>query len=352
METTTVFRQGENNVNIMRIPGAAVASDGTVLAFCEARDAGDRSPTDMVLKRSTDGGRSWGPLQLVAKAPGRDAMMNPCPVTDRETGRVFLFFQRFPEGSYEDHARPGAVRTLVSGSDDAGRTWDGPRDITEEVIDTGEEYGKATGPGCGIQTEDGRLVVPLGIGEGEQFATLIVSDDHGKTWRSTSRTRATSTETQVVELADGSLRLDMRNQGPEEEPRHCRCYAITRDGGRSWSEVQRDTGLVDVRCQGSIARLRRQDRGAGRSRILFANPDSSYQDRVNMTVKLSYEEGQSWPVARTVYAGPSAYCCLAPMGNETIGLLFENGKEGPYERISFARFGLDWLTREDEVREG
>jgi sialidase-1 len=348
METTTVFQQGENNVAIMRIPGAAVASDGTVLAFCEARDAGDRSPTDMVLKRSTDGGRTWGALQLVAKAPGRDAMMNPCPVADLETGVVFLLFNQFPEGSYEDHARPGAVRTLVSRSDDAGLTWRGPVDITEDIIDTDEEYGKATGPGRGIQDSDGRLLVPLGIGQEEQFGTLIVSEDHGESWSSTPRTPATSTELQVVELSDGSVRLDMRNQAPEQEPRHCRCYSIGPNGGESWSEVRTDEGLVDVRCQGSIARLRRKDRGAGRNGLLFANPDSSYQNRVNMTVKLSYDEGRSWPVARSVHAGPSAYCCLAPLRNGEIGLLYENGDEAPYERINFARFTLEWLTEGED----
>ena len=344
METTTVFRQGENNVNIMRIPGATVAPDGTVLAFCEARDGGDRTPTDMVLKRSTDGGRSWGPLQLVAKAPGRDAMMNPCPVADRQTGDVFLLFNQFPEGTREDHAQPGAVRTLVSRSDDSGLSWEGPRDITEDVIDTSSEYGKATGPGCGIQDSDGRLLVPLGIGEQEEYGTLIVSEDHGQSWHSTPRTPATSTELQVVELTDGRLRLDMRNQNPEQEPKHCRYYALTPDGGKTWGEVQRDRGLVDVQCQGSIVRYTRTDRGAEKDRLLFANPDSSYGDRINMTVKLSCDEGQTWPVAKTVHPGPSAYCCLAPLEDGSIGLLYEGGKESPYEEIRFSRFSLQWLT--------
>jgi sialidase-1 len=350
MQTTTVFSRDENNVPSMRIPGAEVAPDGTILAFCEARDSGDRSPTDMVLKRSEDGGRSWGPLQLVAKAHGRDAMMNPCPVTDHETGSTFLVFNRFPEGTHEEHAEPGAVRTLVTRTDDAGKTWSPIRDITEDVIDTANEYGKATGPGRGIQDTDGRLLVPLGIGEEDQYGTLIVSEDHGETWSSSSRTPATSTELQVEELADGPLRLDMRNQGPAEEPQHCRYYAISRDGGDNWTDPSRDTDLVDVQCQGSIARFSRKDAGADRDRLLFANPDSGYNHRVNMTVKLSYDEGESWPVARTIHPGPSAYCCLAPLPDGQIGLLFENGEENPYERISFARFSLEWLTRGEDTQ--
>jgi Neuraminidase (sialidase) len=100
---------------------------------------------------------------------------------------------------------------------------------------------------------------------------------------------------------------------------------------------------VDVQCQGSIVRYTRTDRGAEKDRLLFANPDSSYGDRINMTVKLSCDEGQTWPVAKTVHPGPSAYCCLAPLEDGSIGLLYEGGKQSPYEEIRFSRFSLQWL---------
>ena len=99
-----------------------------------------------------------------------------------------------------------------------------------------------------------------------------------------------------------------------------------------------------MKCQGSILRYTRGSQGYDKNRILFSNPASLYQSRVNMTVRLSYDEGQSWPVSRAIHPGPSAYSCLAVLADGTIGLLYEGGKEGPYEQIRFARFSLEWLT--------
>jgi sialidase-1 len=173
-------------------------------------------------------------------------------------------------------------------------------------------------------------------------ATIVTSDDHGATWRTAGRTPATGSETQVVELSDGSLRLDMRNQRDEEKPSHCRYFSISKDGGETWTTPTKDPGVVDVRCQGSIVRY-----PAEKGFLLFSNPASTYKNRVNMTVRLSRDDGASWPVARTVYPGPCAYSCLGVLADGTIGLLYENGDAGPYERISFARFGIEWLSAED-----
>jgi sialidase-1 len=269
--------------------------------------------------------------------------MNPCPVVDGETGWIHCFSNLFPEGGNELHRQPGKVRTIVTRSDDDGLTWSPPGDITEGILDVSKDYGKSTGPGAGIQMSDGRLVVPLGLGpEDVPRGTIIYSDDHGESWNAGARTPSTSTEQQVVELSDGSLRLDMRNQNPEERPKHCRYFSISRDGGSTWTEPVPDPGLVDVRCQASILRYPLEVKG--REPILFANPASRYNNRVNMTVRLSFDDGGSWPVARSVYSGPSAYCCLAALPDGTIGLLYECGDEGPYERISFVNFNLSWLS--------
>ena len=350
---STVFRVDEHNVPSMRIPGIVLSKKGTLLAFCEARAGSDRSRTDLVLKRSEDGGQSWGPLQLVVKArKALDAIVNPCPVADAATGTIYCFATLFPDGDvpireWEARKRYGVIRTVITQSTDDGITWSTPRDITEQITDVKTDIGKKTGPGAGIQTSTGRLVIPFGIGpELESRAMLVYSDDHGKTWQAGGRTKSTSTETQVVELSDGSLRLDMRNQRPQQQPAHCRYFSISRDGGQTWTEPVRDGTLIDTACQGSILRLSLPGKGQEQHALLFANPASSFQNRVNMTVRVSYDDGRTWPVAKTVHPGPCAYCCLVSLPDGTVGLLYENGDNHRYERISFARFDLAWLTRQ------
>ena len=347
MERKVVFHAGEHGVSSMRIPGMVTSTEGTLLAFCEARDGGDRTPTDLVLKRSEDGGRTWGPLQLVVKARGLDAIMNPCPVVDASTGTVHCFSNIFPGGGMDLHRQPGKVRTIISRSDDDGLTWSSPDDITGVILDVSKDYGKVTGPGAGIQTDGGRLVIPFGLGPEEKCRGMIVySDDHGERWRAGGRTKSTSSEMQLVELSDGSLRLDMRNQNSEEKPKHCRYYSISRDGGATWTEPVRDLELLDTSCQASILRHPFRHQGQERVAILFANPASTFQKRVNMTVRMSYDDGNTWPVARTLYPGPCDYCSLVSLPDETVGILYSNG-EGANRctRMTFARFDLEWLTQ-------
>ena len=347
-----VFYAGKDGYNNMRIPGIVLSKKGTLLAFCEGRVGADRSRTDVVLRRSQDGGRTWGPMQLVLKAQKEtDAYANVCPVADTITGTIFFFVTLFPDGpveirKWEALRRYGVIRTLVTKSTDDGLTWSAPLDITEQITDVKTDIGKKTGPGAGIQTSDGRLVIPYGIGpEMESRAMIVYSDDHGKSWHAGGRIDSTSTETQVVELNDGSLRLDMRNQRPKQEP-HCRYYSISRDGGKTWTKAERDVALLDVACQATILRHPFRQKGQDRDPILFANAAASTekQARVNMMVRMSYDDGNTWPVARTVHPGPSSYACLVSLPDGSVGLLYEGGA-WRYEHINFARFDMEWLTQ-------
>ena len=358
---TVVFHEGESNVPVLRIPGLVLSKRGTLLAFCEARTGSmglgprDRSNTDIVMKRSEDMGKTWGPMQLVLKAKGElDAYTNVCPVADTITGTIFFFVTLFPDGpveirEWESLKRYGVIRTHVIKSTDDGITWSAPLDITEQITDVTSDIGKKVGPGTGIQTTDGRLVIPYGFGpELEAQAMIVYSDDHGESWHASGRTRSTGTENQVVELSDGSLRLDFRNTRDRipEKPRHCRYYSISRDGGATWTEPVRDWELLDTSCQASILRHPFRHQGQERVAILFANPASTFQKRVNMTVRMSYDDGNTWPVARTLYPGPCDYCSLVSLPDETVGILYSNG-EGANRctRMTFARFDLEWLTQ-------
>jgi sialidase-1 len=240
---------------------------------------------------------------------------------------------------------PGAVRVLLSASDTDGLSWSPTLDVTARVADEKNDLYVISGPGVGIQDAAGRLLIPLGIGpEASAQATVAISEDHGKNWQRGGRAQSTSTETQIVELADGTLRLDMRNQRDAEQPAHCRYFALSRDGGRTWTPPRKDPGLICVRCQGSILRYTGGPGAKIPNRLLSAAPSSTYRNRVNMTVRLSYDEGQTWPVAKTIHPGPCAYSCLAILPDGSIGLLYEGGGKGRYDEIRFARFTLNWLT--------
>jgi sialidase-1 len=346
-QTVEVFAGGVGGYPVYRIPSLICAPKGTLLAFCEARTADDQSPTDMVLRRSLDGGKTWLPMQVVVKTTP-EAAMDPTPVVDRQTGEVLLVYDRWPEtpkghtaGDSTPHRAAGlgrnSITTWVTTSNDDGKTWSTPRDITATT-----KRPKWTetihGPGVGIQTRSGRLVIPCAAMEtGPCWNYAIYSDDHGKTWHlSDNEVGPGVNETQVVELSDGTLLLNMRSDDPRKQ---CRIGATSKDGGKAWSKPFDVRELPDTCCQGSILRYTWADGQGGKSRILFCNPVK--QGRSEGTVRVSYDEGKTWPVAKMIYKDYFGYSCLTAMSDGAIGCLFETAGCG---KIVFQRFSLDWLT--------
>ena len=340
---TDLFTSGTGGYHTYRIPALIVAPEGTLLAFCEGRKTGraDHGDVDLVLRRSGDGGKTWGPLQLVHEEGGQAKITigNPCPVVDRTTGTVWLLMNR-TNG-----------RVLLSSSRDEGKTWAAVRDITDQVKQP--DWGwYAVGPGVGIQIEHGphrgRLVVPCNHRQtadrrGPSSSHVITSDDHGKSWKIGGSVGPHTNESQVVETAGGALLINCRNHwgrsGGRPDLAGRRVIARSRDGGATWSNPEFDQALVEPQCQGSL--LRYGWPGPDRkSRILFANPAST-GGRQKMTVRTSYDDGRTWPAGRLIYGGSSAYCCLGVLPDGRVGLLYE--RDG-YGKITFAAFGLDWLT--------
>jgi sialidase-1 len=133
--------------------------------------------------------------------------------------------------------------------------------------------------------------------------------------------------------------MNMRNHPPL--PENFRMIAISTDGGKTLSKSYPDRALIEPPAQASLIRVTTAKRG-DRNRLLFANPASTKRER--LTVRLSEDEGATWPVARVVHEGPAAYSSLVALPDRTIGLLFERGDRSPYESITFARITLEWLT--------
>jgi len=325
-----------------------VTTHGTLLAFAEGRSSRrDHAENDIVLKRSTNSGGAWGPLKVIHN-DGSNALNNPTAVVLRDCGRILLMYQRFAQAFDERTAPPGIngpniCRVLIRHSDDDGLAWSEPRDITAQVKRPTGATSLASGPGIGIQLRrgkhSGRILLPFNQGPfGEWKVYAVFSDDGGKSWRfgeiAPEGSEGHANEVQFIELNDGSVMLNARNQGGNKH----RKIAVSRDGGQTWPPTQTDPTLVEPMCQASL--LRHPGDGDPKNDVfLFSNPASSFA-RTNGTVRFSRDNGRSWPVSRVLYEGSFGYSCLASMPEGSIACLFERDRT---QRISLARFSVHWV---------
>jgi sialidase-1 len=355
--TTDVFVSGKDGYHTYRIPAIVVTTNRTVLAFCEGRknSRSDTGKIDLLLKRSTDGGKTWSPQQSV-RSDSENVCGNPAPVVDETTGVVWLLmtWNLGADGEREigNGTSKDTRRVFVTHSSDDGVTWAKPQEITASVKKPDWRW-YATGPANGIQltrrSHKGRLVIPCnhtelnGSGQSISRAHVIYSDDHGATWQLGGSEDELTNESTVVERADGSLLHNMRSYHKKNR----RAMATSSDGGASWSRVKLDQALIEPVCQGSILRYSWPENG-GLSRILFSNPASTRRE--NLTIRISYDEGATWAVTKVLHAGPAAYSCLTVLPDKSIGCLFESGDKSAYEKICLARIPLDWLEKESDAK--
>lgn len=359
-----LFRQAVDGYNNIRIPAICATNKGTLLAFAEGRVGGDAGKIEMLLRRSEDNGRTWGPIQVVWK-DGENTCGNPTPLLDRETGTVWLLATWNHGPDQEKHIMEGSSKfpriPYVLKSDDDGKTWSRAEPLPDLRKDDWRWY--ATGPCNAIQLtrgpHKGRLVVPAnhsilpavpGKNARDPFryrSHIVYSDDHGKTWQLGGLQGPLTNESTLVELEDGSLMQNMRSYHGKKS----RAVAISRDGGttfpaeatfsgRPGDDAYLDTALHTPVCQGSILRYAwKSDNQPGV--ILFSGPHGD--KRAKLTVWKSLDDGKSWAARKLVFDGPAAYSNLLALPAGRVGLLAEIGENGPYETISFLTFDLDRL---------
>lgn len=353
-----VFRAGEDGYASVRIPSVVVTRGGAVLAIAEGRQKPrDQAENDIVLKRSTDDGASWGPLQVVA-ADGAHSLNNPTAVVEQQTGRVFLMYQRIP-GHLTEHSAetatgfdgPNVYRNFLTWSDDEGVTWSAPQDVTATTKRPAGATTVASGPGIGIQLSRGphagRLLIPFNEGpywKWQNFA--VISDDRGKSWRCGENVpgamvddpkhgqRSQINEVQMIEMSDGSVRLNSRPFAGAK----VRKTSVSRDGGVTWSPVEDLPELKCPSCMASVLRYSFDDAG-GRGRVLFSGPDGA--KRAAGTISLSTDDGATWPVRKVLWPGAFAYSVLTRLPDGDVGCLFE---ADDYARIVFARIPISWMA--------
>ncbi|MGW1376422.1 sialidase family protein [Streptomyces sp. NPDC002446] len=357
-ESSVPYRAGTEGYTSFRIPAVVRARSGAVLAFAEGRvaSAADWGDIDIVLKRSPDGGRTWGPLQVVARN-GTGTAGNPAPVV-LAGGRVLLLQVHNAADATEDRIRRGQVppadgrRVWLQHSDDDGASWSAPREITDQAkLPQWRWY--ATGPGHALRLRRGpyagRLLVPAnhstppaqpgddGTEPRYNGGHALLSDDDGATWRigytdgDTDRSVAPN-ETTAAELPDGSVYLNTRT---EAVAAWHRADAVSTDGGAHLTGPFRpQAGLAGPVCQGSV--LHDGDRGT----LLFSGP-AHPAARALMTLRTSRDGGLTWHPAHTVSGLPAAYSDLVRLDRDSVGLLYETGDFSAYSTITFRRIPVE-----------
>ncbi|MBK5291252.1 MAG: exo-alpha-sialidase [Acidobacteriia bacterium] len=372
---TNIFEAGQGGYAHYRVPAIIVTPKGTVIAFAEARKSlrGDWGTQDIVMRRSLDGGQNWSAPQVmvrlkeaVKKNPvalaqqlgveGEVTYNNVVPLIDKPSGQLHVLF-------CVEYFRCFRITSV-----DDGMTFTDPVEITATFEKFRPDYDWkviATGPGHGIQLRNGRLLVPVWLSDGAgghahrpSIVSTIYSDDHGKNWqRGAIVVRhpdlKNPSETIAVQLAGGRVALNIRHESPE----HRRAISYSRDGSTGWTKPTLHPQLLEPVCMASIIRLSLPS-GSAPGRIIFANPHSDEprdpakpegnHKRQNVTVKMSYDEGLTWPVSKSIEPGVSGYSDLAAGPDASIYLIYERGtpnlSDTTIRFLTVARFTSDWLT--------
>lgn len=376
---TSVFKSDEEGYDIYRIPSLIRTKSETIVAFVEARGVGrtDCVENKIVAKVSTDDGATWSEMIMVADA-GEASLNNPSPIFLEKENRILVMYQYYPPNSYEITTKrgfegPGVCRTFTVFSDDDGRTWSEPTDITKEVK-SATMSAIACGPGIGIEVQQGafkgRLIYPFastGRDEG-WYNYLVYSDDRGATWK---RTEAVSmygsNESQVIELAENQFLVNARNHrypdSKAKEPagwnpwsqkaamkRAEFIFTQNADGSFSCGSTVEREDLPDPRCQGFIYRYSGFQPDE-KSILLFSNAANGLflknssgkmaPGRVNGSIKISFDNGASY-IGRRIYGDRFTgfqYSVMTKLPQNRVGIIFEC-----YPEIKFAVVDLDWLT--------
>ena len=345
--------RGDDGAEAFRIPGLATTQEGTLIAVYDVRWHGWRDlpgDIDVGLLRSTDGGLTWEPQRIVLDQGGEDrakwsgdGVGDPAVLVDRETNTIFIVAVWSHGNRGWNGSGPGLDPTetgqlLMVSSRDDGRTWSSPQNLTRETKDPAWSF-LLQGPGRGITMHDGTLVFPAQFQASPEdgrtpHAAVLLSADHGETWSVASGARPNTTEAAVVELADGELMLNVRdNRGG------ARSIYTSLDLGRTWGEHPTSrSALIEPVCMASLIHVGREIDGEPDGRLLFSNPNVQHAPRRRMTIQASDDFGATWrPEKLLLDEGTSAgYSCLTMIDANTIGILYE----GSRAHMTFQRIPL------------
>jgi len=367
-DTTLLMEPERDGYTMFHVPALVISTRGVILAFAEGRfgNGNDWSDIDLVMRRSLDKGKTWEPLKIIVPHTNGKPTSNLTPIVDNN-GTIHLLYQI------------NYARAWYMSSVDDGKTWSVPKEITYVFDQFKKNYNwkvLAPGPGHAIQLKNGRLLVPVwlcipdrskpGGDHRPSCVATIYSDDHGATWKrgdivtnngniseDSADTIVNPNESVVLQLSDGRVMINMRNESKVNR----RLISYSPDGISHWSATVFDNELFEPVCMASLIRITGKEQD--RSRIIFVNPDSRNdpvstnkyrkvnRSRENLTAKLSYDEGRTWPIRRVLHPKGAGYSDLAIGKDGIIYCLYEirNGDNTDWKyRIVIRRFNLEWLT--------
>lgn len=368
-ETTNTLRRlgvgvryaGDDNAAAYRIPGMATTNKGTLLAVYDIRynnSADLQEYVDVGVSRSTDGGQTWEPMRTAMTfgeygglPKAQNGVGDPAILVDKKTGTIWTiaaWTHGMGNGRAWHNSQQGmdvdkTAQLVLSKSDDDGKTWSDPINITSQVKDP-SWYFLLQGPGNGITMEDGTLVFAIQYIGADRIpnAGIMYSKDHGKTWAIHNHARTNTTEAQVAEVTPGVLMLNMRdNRGGS------RAVYTTTDLGKTWKEHESSrTALQEPVCMASLIKVNAEDNIFGKDILLFSNPNST-KYRNNITIKASLDGGYTWSEFNQVLLDEGhgwGYSCLAMIDKETVGIIYE----GSAAHMTFQAVKLKDIIKESK----
>lgn len=348
---------GQDNCDTYRIPGLVSTARGTLMAVYDNRYRNSRDLQDDVdvgMSRSTDGGMTWEPMKVImdmeewgGRPEEENGVGDPCILFNHETGTVWvaaLWLSGFREQAAWNASGPGSEPSetgqfLLVRSDDDGITWSEEINITPQIKDPAWRL-MFQGPGNGITLADGTMVFPAQFrdADGIPHSTIVWSRDKGANWNIGTGAKPNTTEAQCVQLDDGSIMLNMRDNRNAElkDENNGRAVSITRDLGLTWeTHPSSNSILPEPVCMASLISADMIIDGRKQKVLFFSNPNNKYS-RSNMTIKASLDEGMTWPEEFQVELNEEegyGYSCLAMVDENHIGILYEGIKDLYFQKI-------------------
>lgn len=319
-----------DSVACYRIPAIVTAVNGDLVVAIDERrascaDVYPNKDINIVVRRSSDNGKTWSAIETAVDFPYGEAGSDPSMIVDESTGAIFLFY------NYMDNNTDARIYNLhYVKSMDNGKTWSEPVDITSQIAKPEWEHDfKFITSGRGIYTTDGKLLHTLvNLHHGLH---LFASDDHGATWYLIDTPITPADESKVVELSDGRWMINSR----VNDKKGTRYVHISADQGKTW-QTHKELQLPDSGCNGSIVRYTYKEKGKTKTCLLFSNANDATK-RINLTVRISYDDGVTWSDGRVIYEGPSAYSSLTVLQNGDIAVFYEKDEYTRNEVVVFPR---------------